>query len=470
MLAAAALADVPRAAAQADTAGAPLETGRTYRIASRVLGETRVVDVALPPGYAASPTRRYPVVVVLDGEFEHEIAAAAARFYATMSHIPPVIVVGVRNTDRMRDMTPPAAPGFTVPPEARTAGGADRFLEFVAGELLPWVEGRYRASPMRVLIGHSLSGLFVLHALAQRPALFTGYVVMEPSAWWNGRREWDAAVAALRTPAARRARVMFVNTARTPLDTTVWGGAAPMVRHLTTQGETHGSMALSGVMQGLRTMFADFRPGEWLPWQRPVAMLQRFDSLAERLGFPVPVTAAAYSRVVRMSAHSRFFADAESALARMGRELGTGGEYGALRALLERERRDLRPGFVPLEFPAHRPAARDAQRFLGRWREVGAERPYEIDVRISGDTLVLHARDPLPDGTLFEGDRPIVQLTADGALEWGEPVFRNIAALLILRGQVETDGRMTVRREVRGWVPQGPGPDVNRVMTLRRVP
>lgn len=470
-LIAAALACLALACGRADAqdGGVPLETGRTYRIESRALGEPRVVDVALPPGYATNTAQRYPVIVVLDGEVEHEIAAATARFYAAMAMLPPVIVVGVRNTDRMRDMTTPGAAGFTVPPEARTAGGADRFLEFLAAELLPWVDGRYRTAPLRVLVGHSLSGLLALHALARRPALFTGYIVMEPAAWWNNGREWDAAMAALRSPAARRARVMLVNTRRVPLDTTAWGGAAPMVRHLATEGETHGSMALSGMMQGLRAIFADFRPPEWQPWERPIAMLLRYDSLAGRLGYDVPIPASAYARVVRMSAHSRHFADAETTLARLERTLGVSDESRSLRELLDRERAEPpSPRFIPLAFPARRPSASDARRFVGRWREVAAERPYEIAVRVSGDTIVLHAQDQFPDGTIFEGDRAVVQLAADGALEWGEPVFRNIAALLILRGRVEADGSMTVTREVRGWVPLSPGPDLAPT-TMRRV-
>ena len=69
-------------------AGTPLEIGRSFRIESRVLGETRVIDVALPRGYESNSAERYPVLVVLDGEFEHEVAATIARFYVAMSQLP----------------------------------------------------------------------------------------------------------------------------------------------------------------------------------------------------------------------------------------------------------------------------------------------------------------------------------------------------------------------------------------------
>jgi hypothetical protein len=457
--------------AQTET-GTPIELGRSFTIPSRILGERRVIDVALPSGYAANAARRYPVFVVLDGEAEHEIAVAIARFYAATAQLPPAIVVGVRNTDRMRDLTPAPVAGFAVPPEAASHGGADRFLAFLAEELLPHLDKSYRTGPMRVLIGHSVGGLFALHALAQRPELFTGYLVMEPAVWWNNQREFEAARAVLRRPAARRARVMLVNTQQLGVDTTQWGGARPMVRHLSVTGETHGSMAAAGLLQGLRTLFADFRPSGWRPGTRPIAMLERYDSLAERVGYAVPIPEASFATAIRMSIHSRYFDDAERALVRMEQALGPSRESRALREQLASERAlPAPPGFVQLEFPAHRPTPREAAAFLGRWVTVDEPRLHEVEIRASGDTIVVHDRVQLGNrgGEWFEADDPVIQVTADGTLEWGLPWYRGLAALLVLRGRVLQDGTMQVTRQARGWVPRGPGDDLTRTMRFRRV-
>ena len=82
------------------------------------------------------------------------------------------------------------------------------------------------------------------------------------------------------------------------VDTTQWGGTKPMVRQFRTTGETHASMALAGMMLGLRAMFADFLPMEWTPGTRPIAMLARYDSLAERVGYAVPIPPQAYEEGV----------------------------------------------------------------------------------------------------------------------------------------------------------------------------
>ena len=324
---------------------------------------------------------------------------------------------------------------------------------------------------MRVLVGHSLGGLFAMYTLWKRPQLFTGWLVMEPSVWWNNQREFEEARTVLRGPSARRARLIMVNTAQLGLDTTTWGGSLPMVRHLATQGETHASMALAGMIQGLRSMFADFQPTEWRPGTRPIAMLDRYDSLAARVGYAPPIPQSAFSLVVRMSKDARYFGDAERALVRWERALGASDESREFREQVARGRAEPAPaGFVQLEIPERRPTPRDARAFLGRWERIGAGAAHFVEVRASGDTIVVHDRLQFAGTEWFEADDPVIQVTADGTLEWGLPFFRGLAALVVLRGRLMEDGTMTVTRESRGWLPHdGGGPDMTRTDRFRRV-
>jgi pimeloyl-ACP methyl ester carboxylesterase len=370
----------------------------------------------------------------------------------------------------MRDMTPAAVAGFNPPREAARSGGADQFLAFLADELMPYLETNYRVQPMRVLVGHSLGGLFALYALQKRPSLFTGYLVMEPAVWWNNEHELNEARSVLATPSARRARLMLVNAPGLGMDTTRWGGDAPMVRELKIAGETHSSMAMAGMMLGLRTMFADFQAPEWIPGTRPAAMLARYDSLAARIGFASPIPVMTFEKVIRMSIHSRFFDDAESVLRRMEAQYGSSGESEELQRMLAEERVTPVPaGFVPLEIPPRRPGPRDAAAFLGRWSNGEPGSSHEVEVRGSGDTIIVHDRVQFPNGDWDESDSPVIQVTADGTLEWGLKWFRGIAALMVMQGKLQPDGTMRVTRQVRGWVPRGPGGDLTRVEHFRRM-
>jgi len=448
----------------------PLEIGSTLRIESRSLGETRVVDVSLPDGYEDT-LERYPLLIVLDGESLHETATALTRFYASTAVLPRMIVVGVRNARRSRDMTPPAVAGFTPPPEVGASGGADRFLAFLTDELIPQLEASYRTAPMRVLVGHSLGGLFALYTLTRRPGFFTGYVVMEPAMWWNDGLEYRDAFRALALPESRHTRLISVNVPDPGVDTTRWGSAAPMVRFRNTSGETHASMPPAGVTLALRTMFEDFLPPSWSPGTRPIAMLERYDSLSARVGYAVPIPDFAYTQVIRMSIDARFFDDAERALVRMERALGATGRSRDLKASLSTGRATpAPPDLIPLVIPETRPTPGAAATFLGSWALVGDSAGHTIDILASRDTIVVHSRIRLGRSDWDEADRTVIQVTAEGQLEWGLAWFRGLAALLVLRAEVLPDGTMRVTREPRGWVPRGPGAaDMTRVELFRRV-
>ena len=444
------------AAAQADN-GIALERGRTFQFQSSALGGKRTIDISLPAGYATDSLQHYPVVFVLDGGYEQEMAAAITRFYADANKLPPMIVVGIRHPDRFHELTTPLAPGVAPTADAPNPGGAEKFLAFLGNELIPWVQRSYRADSTRVLVGHSLGGLFALYAIAQRPELFTGWILMEPSAWWNNGKELREAKAMLSSPAGRHERVMAVDMQPLGLDTTSWGGNTAMVRELSIKGETHTSMAAVGYAQALSRMFADLQPAEWKPGMRPIAMLTRYDSLAFRLGYPVPIPEFAFETVARMSIDARYYDDAAKVLDRMERTLGESADSRDLRAKLQHDRAAQSPGFVQLDFPAKRPTPTQAKAFLGHWKADG-DSPHEIDVRASGETIELYERDRLGNNMHVEGNRPVVQVTSDGVLEWGQDVFRGLAALLVLRGAIQPDGSMLVTREVRGWVTMGPTP------------
>jgi predicted alpha/beta superfamily hydrolase len=437
-------------------------------IESRVLGEKRIVDVTVPIGYARDSAARYPLVVALDGEYEGEIAAALTRFYANVGMMPGVIVAAVHNTDRTRDLTPAAIPPFAAPPGS--SGGADKFLSFLADELLPRVERSFHTAPMRVLVGHSLGGLFTLHALAKRPELFTGYIVMEPAAWWNNEGPTRDARAALQQPAARRARVMLVNAQSLSADTNSWGGNRPMVRHIRVSDESHSSMAAIGMATALRRLFEDYRAPRWQPGTAPVQMLVRYDSLAARVGYNVPIPEETFETVARMSLDSRRFDDAQRVLERMERTLGRSESSRQLRTRLASERNEPAPsGWIPLVIPANRPSAVQAARFIGRWRSEDASAPHEVEIRASGDTIVIHDHVTFPEGEPFDGDDPVVQLTSNGVLEWGLPFFNGLAALVVLKATLLDDDTMVAEREARGWVPRDPNYKPRVVVRFKRV-
>jgi predicted alpha/beta superfamily hydrolase len=168
------------AAGQKD--GDPILAGVSMTIRSKVMQEERPLQVHLPRGYETS-TDRYPVLILLDGPNNFHHVIGITEFLAANYKTLPMIVVGISNTNRTRDLTPPVG---SQPALANAGvGGADRFLEFIESELLPTIDEKYRSSAYRILAGHSHGGLFTLYSFITRPDLFDAYISIDPSIWWD---------------------------------------------------------------------------------------------------------------------------------------------------------------------------------------------------------------------------------------------------------------------------------------------
>ena len=180
----------------------------SLKIKSAVLGEERTILVRVPDGYETNKLR-YPVLYMTDGNNHIGHTSSTIEFLARNGRMSEMIVVGITNTDRTRDLSPThvttTVAGGDSALQFPTSGGADKFLKFIETELIPEIEKRYRTHPYRILAGHSLGGLFAIHAMISRPELFNSYVAVSPALQWDNqvavkraedffksRKEWEA--------------------------------------------------------------------------------------------------------------------------------------------------------------------------------------------------------------------------------------------------------------------------------------
>jgi len=177
-------------------------TGTVKRITikSAVLGEDRIILVRTPPGYETNKLT-YPVLYMTDGDAHINHTSSSIEFLTQNGRIPEMIVVGVTNTDRTRDLTPVKSSNKNAAGQllAPTSGGADNFLKFFETELIPEIEKQYRVQPYRIFAGHSLGGLFAIHAMITKPGLFNSYVAVSPSLQWENDSELKRAEDFLKT-------------------------------------------------------------------------------------------------------------------------------------------------------------------------------------------------------------------------------------------------------------------------------
>ena len=159
---------------------------------SAVMKEQRRINVYLPS--TLQEERRYPVIYMPDGGLAEDFPHVANTIDAAIreGRMAPVILVGIENTQRRRDMTGPT----TVKKDRKIApvvGGAAEFRKFIATELVPWVEANHPASERRGIIGESAAGLFIVETFFEMPGLFETSIALDPSLWWNaGKLAKDA--------------------------------------------------------------------------------------------------------------------------------------------------------------------------------------------------------------------------------------------------------------------------------------
>jgi len=158
----------------------------TFTLESRVLGEPRVINVYTPPGYDSLAGSSFPVVYMPDGGLAEDFPHIANTLDSLIARkaIAPVIVVGIENTERRRDLTGPTAVASDSA-IARRVGGSAAFRRFLREELMPTVRQRYRSTDETTIVGESLAGLFIVETFLVEPDLFRRYIALSPSLWWN---------------------------------------------------------------------------------------------------------------------------------------------------------------------------------------------------------------------------------------------------------------------------------------------
>lgn len=183
LLATSALAQSPAASTPE-----PLAIGETFTIASAVLGETRRINVYVPPAWGEAPDARRPVLYMPDGGLAEDFLHVAGLLQVSVGNgsMRPFILVGIENTERRRDLTGPTrvAKDSTIAPRV---GGSAAFRRFLRTELMPAVNARHRTTGETGIVGESLAGLFVVETFLLEPDLFDHYVAFDPSLWWNDR-------------------------------------------------------------------------------------------------------------------------------------------------------------------------------------------------------------------------------------------------------------------------------------------
>lgn len=267
---------LPAAAAYAQAhpqahAAAPLVIGETFTIESKTLGETRRINVYLPPAYTAAASSRLPVVYMPDGGMAEDFLHVAGLVQVSVGNgtMRPFILVGIENTQRRRDLTGPTQ----VDDDRKIAprvGGSAAFRTFIRSELMPAITNRYRTTAETAIMGESLAGLFVVETLFLEPTLFDTYIAIDPSLWWNNAELVTTAAKRWGSIPHRGTKTLYLASSSDDWEQLARqlsglleksARATVKVHYQPMAGETHATIYHPAALAAIRLLFKPSNPG-----------------------------------------------------------------------------------------------------------------------------------------------------------------------------------------------------------------
>ena len=167
--------------------------GKVDSVYSTILKEQRKVWVYAPNMNSGMQNngQQYPVVYLLDGDGHFESVVGMIQQLSQVNGntiVPEMIVVGIPNTDRTRDLTPThivSDPPMMDSIFSKNTGGGENFAAFLEKELMPHIDSTYPTQPYKMLIGHSFGGLTVMNIITNHTKLFNAYIAIDPSMWYD---------------------------------------------------------------------------------------------------------------------------------------------------------------------------------------------------------------------------------------------------------------------------------------------
>lgn len=270
--------------AQAPVAGNFVER---LTLDSELLKDTRDLQVYLPPSYFSDKESSYPVLYLLDGDYNFQYVTGLVELMSSIAEeIPQMIVVGIADGGS-RNYAKQCNPSI-----GEQAGDGDLLISFIAKEVKPRIEKSYRCSGYDILQGHSRGGLFVTYAALEQPKLFDVYSAISPALWWQDYALLEHAKTKLASEASLPFRFFlslgnekemgvnrladFINT-KFPAD--------PNFNYSLFENENHNYVGLPSIRFSLKTIFKDYEVNreKFMAFETPSAMADHY--LAQKVAF-----------------------------------------------------------------------------------------------------------------------------------------------------------------------------------------
>ena len=291
-------------------------------VLSRKMDKYRDLTISVPASYSKDSKKTYPLLVLLDGDYLFDAFNGALSYGNYWDDLPETIIVGLHqngNNERYDDCKIDETTGL---PE----GKGEKFFEFIGGELLPYIQSKYRIGNFKIIAGHDVTAGFMNLFLYKDQPLFNAYISLSPEL----STEMEVRIAD-RLAAQKQNIFYYLSSADGDikkmrenialLDTNIKSVNNPNLnyRYDEIKGASHYSLVLHSIPNALYQFFATYKPISTDEFQQKIVKLEsgyvdylknKYDLLEKTIGIKMPVRVndfrAIESAIVKNKAFSEF--------------------------------------------------------------------------------------------------------------------------------------------------------------------
>jgi predicted alpha/beta superfamily hydrolase len=245
-------------------------------IESKKLNAFREIIVETPPSYQTDKNRKYPLLLLLDGQYLFDPFSGILSYTSYWNDLPEVIIVGVNQSDaEKRKLETQVSEGSGLPFEE-----SDRFFQFITSELMPYLEKNYRISPFRIVAGHDATAGFTNFFLYKEAPAFNAYISFSPELPDGVESMLTEKIKTSKKPlyyymATADGDVQRLQKKIKPLNDSLQAIKIPNFRYYYNEfkGASHYSLVALGIPEALYQIFAVYQPITSKEYQEKIVTL-----------------------------------------------------------------------------------------------------------------------------------------------------------------------------------------------------
>ena len=267
---------------------------------SNALGESREITIVLPASYEKHPEKKYPLLILLDGDYLFDPFYGAFNYGAYWDDLPETIIIGIsqnKKDERVNDSS--------YDEDGLPSGKGAKFFEFIAGELLPYIEKKYRVAPFRIIAGHDTTAGFLNFFLYKESPIFNAYISLSPELAPEMENRIPEKISKLKQPlfyyqSSGDGDVKKMREAIQKLDENIKLIANPLLNYKydAFKNASHYSLVLYSIPSALYQIFDSYKPISMSEYTEKIAVLQngqvkyltdKYDVIVKTLGLKIPI-------------------------------------------------------------------------------------------------------------------------------------------------------------------------------------